>query len=63
MRRLNYTRAGVVDAAIILKEILGVAYAEQVLTQEGLPQSVIARVLGDVPSERRSQYKGDKSGR
>ena len=58
MTRQDFSRAGIVDAAIILKEILGIAFAEKLLSDENIPQAIIVRVLSEEQGVRRSTYRG-----
>ncbi len=44
-QRQNHVFAAYVDAAITLRERLGLRRAEEFLLREGVPMSVIARVL------------------
>ncbi len=55
MRRENFTLAGIVDAALMLRDIVDKNYAKQILLQEGVSDAVVERVLGDDPSVRRSR--------
>jgi hypothetical protein len=55
MRRQNFTRAGVVDAAIQLQILFGPARAIKLLEHEGLSPEVVARVLGEDMTIVRSQ--------
>ena len=53
-KRRDVMRAAMVQAAITLVEVRDPDRAERLLRREGLPEAVIARVLGDGP--RRGYY-------
>jgi hypothetical protein len=62
MIRQDAGLAALVDAAIILREVFHLSYAEALLTSGDVPRDVIARVLTGLPSERRAMHWRDSHG-
>lgn len=62
MTRQDAGLAALVDAAIILREIFHLTYAEALLSSGEVPRDVIERVLTGNPSERRAMHWRDGHG-
>ena len=62
MTRHDAGLAALIDAAIILKEVFDLSYAEALLFSGKVPREVIERVLTGSPSQRRGMYWRDSHG-
>ncbi|GGY63153.1 hypothetical protein OU994_28805 [Pseudoduganella sp. SL102] len=62
MLRRDAGLAALVDAAIILREVFHLSYAEALLSSGDVPRDVIERVLKGSPSERRIMHWRDSHG-